>query len=60
MVYQLVKKFSLCGPEVHCRFHKIPPLKHVLRQMNPVHILIPNFSNIHFNIIFLSTPRSFK
>jgi hypothetical protein len=40
------------------RDHNSPPLVPILSQMNPVHILTPNFFKIHFIIILPSTPRS--
>jgi len=47
-------------PKVHYRVHKSWPLVPVLSQVNPVHILIPYFLQIHFNIILVSTLRSPK
>jgi len=44
----------------HCRFYNNPPFVINLIQMNPLHTLPSYFIQIHFNIIFLSTPRYSK
>jgi len=49
----------LRNPKVHYRVKKIPPMFPVLSQMHPVHTFPPYFNNIHCNITFSSTPRSF-
>jgi hypothetical protein len=47
-----VRKFRLLwNYEVRYRGQNSPPLNHILKQMNPVHILTPSFLKIHFNII---------
>jgi len=41
---------------VQCRVHNSPPRVHVLTKINTVHVAF----EIHYNIIFPSTPRSSK
>ena len=36
----------------------IPPLVPILKQLNPIHILKPYFTEMHFNITLPFTPRS--
>jgi hypothetical protein len=56
IVDQLDYKFSA----FYYRVRKSLPLFPVLGEMNPVHCLISYFFKRLFNIIILSTPRSFK
>jgi hypothetical protein len=57
-----VQKISrpLWNPRVHHRFHKTPPLVHILRKINSVHTLPPYFYKIHSNIILRSTRSLFS
>jgi hypothetical protein len=59
---QLVKKLPhiLWNLKVHYHIHKIPPLIHVLDQINPVHALPSYFFKIYFNTVLTSTHRSCK
>jgi hypothetical protein len=47
-------------PEVSLPCNNRLPLVPILRQMQPIHIFSPNFTKIHSNIMFPSTPRSSK
>jgi len=38
----------LLNPKLHYRFHEIPPLVPILRQMNPIHNYPAFFSKTHF------------
>jgi hypothetical protein len=49
------KSRLLWNSTVHCCFHMSPHVS----QMNLIHIPLPHFFNIHFNIIFSREPRSF-
>jgi hypothetical protein len=50
-VSQLVKKVSiLWNPKVHHRVHNIPPVVPILKQTNPVYVLLIHFLNIQFSI----------
>ena len=51
---------GLWKPKLYYRIHKRPPTFPIVRQINPVHVSPSNFLKIHFNIIFPSTPESFK
>jgi hypothetical protein len=51
----------LWNPNIHYRLHNRTPVDSNLSQMNPVHILIPYFNNVYFNIIIpsmLTYPKS--
>ena len=48
----------LCNPNVHYRSHKSPQFFSNVSHINPVHAKPSNFLEIHFNIMFTSTPRS--
>jgi len=50
---QIVKKLpsSYGTRKVHCLVHKSLPLGPILCQMNPVHILTPNFLNVCAHVI---------
>jgi hypothetical protein len=37
--------------QVHCLFHKSPPLVHVLSQINPAHKIPSYFLKVHFRIL---------
>jgi hypothetical protein len=43
--------------KVHYRVLNTPPLIAILNQINPINIGKPDFSMIHFNIIFPSVPK---
>jgi len=57
---QLVKKFPVfcLKPKVHYRIHKRPPTVSTLGPPNTVYIPTSHLLEIHFNIIYASTPRS--
>ena len=47
-------------PKFHYRIHKRPPPVPIRSQINPMHASSSLFLNIHFNIILLSLPTSYK
>jgi hypothetical protein len=47
----------LWNPKFYCRVHNIPPLDHILRQINPFHTTPSYFFKIHFNITLLLISR---
>jgi hypothetical protein len=54
------KEFAniLWNPKFHCRFHKSPPLVHIISQTNSHHTTTFYLSKIHFNIIHPHTSCS--
>jgi hypothetical protein len=50
----------LWNPKIRYRVHKIPPLVPTLSQIYSVHVFIPSFPKIRYNIILPCTPKSFK
>jgi hypothetical protein len=46
--------------KIHCHLHKGPSLAPILRQMNPVHILIFYSLKVHFNTVSQSIPTPLR